>query len=92
MAADMSVKLFERYAYGKAALKKMGDVPENFRLYNAALQGNYPNYHGMQVEGAEFRSPKTGKYKGQLSILVKGTRRTAYVSNAEINAERDDTK
>ncbi len=87
MSADMTEKLFENYPYGKAALKKMGDVPENFRLYSAALKGEHPNYHGMEVKGAEFRAPKTGKYKGQLSIMVKGTTRTAYVSNSEISAE-----
>lgn len=90
MSADMSEKLFENYPYGKAALKKLGDLPENFRLYSAALQGESQNYHGMELKGAEFRAAKTGKYKGQLSIMVKNTQRTTYVSMAEIRAEEGE--
>lgn len=89
MSADMTVKLFENYAYGKAALKKMGEVPENFRLYSAGLKGNHPDFHGMEVSGAEFRAAKTGKNKGRLTIYVAGTDRTAYVSNSEIQAEEE---
>lgn len=44
---DMTEKIFEVMPYGKAALKKMGDVPENFRLYFAELKGKHPDYHGM---------------------------------------------
>ena len=91
MSFDMTEKFYEQYPYGKAALKKMGNVPENFRLYSAGLQGRYPDFHGMEVSGAEFREAKTGKNKGKLYIMIANTRRTVYVSNAEIAAE-DDTK
>lgn len=91
MSADMREKVFETLACGKAALKKMGDVPENFRLYSAGLKGRYPDFHGMEVSGAEFREAKTGKNKGKLRIMIANTRSTVYVSNAEIAAE-DDSK
>lgn len=90
--ADMTKKIFEGLPFGKAALKKMGDVPENFRLYFAEMKGKYPDYHGMQIEGAEFRQAKTGKNKGKLSILIKGTKRSTYVTAAEIRAEDDQAK
>jgi hypothetical protein len=89
---DMTEKIFEVLPYGKAALKKMGDVPENFRLYSAELKGKHPNYHGMKIEGAEFRQAKTGKNKGKLSILIKGTKRSAYVTTDEIRAEDNQAK
>jgi hypothetical protein len=87
MPADMTEPLFEKFAYGKAALKKMGAVPENFRLYSAELRGKHPNYHGMQLHGAEFRAARTGPNKGKLCIEVDGSERTAYVSMEEIEAE-----
>lgn len=44
------------------------------------------NMDVMKVTGAEFRIAKTGKYAGKLSIIVKGTDRTAYVTKEEIRA------
>lgn len=90
--ANMTIKLFEKYAYGIAAMKKMGEVPENFRLYQCGwVGGGQPDqWHGMQCEGAEFRAAKSGPNKGVLSIMIPGTKRSAYVSRAEIDAERDD--
>lgn len=87
MSVDMTTPLFENYAYGKAALKKLGDVPENFRFFMAELSGKYPNYHGMQLQGCEFRIAKRGPNVGKLSIMVPDTTRTVYVSNKEIKAE-----
>ena len=78
--ANMTIKLFEKYAYGIAAMKKMGEVPENFRLYQCGwVGGGQPDqWHGMQCEGAEFRAAKSGPNKGVLSIMIPGTKRSAY--------------
>ena len=86
-SADMTEKIFELHPYGKAALKKMGIVPENFRLYFAGWIGKYPDFHGMEVKGAEFRPALAGRNKGKLCIKIKDSDRTAYVSKAEIEAE-----
>ena len=77
--------LFAEQPYGKAALKKLGSVPDNFRLYEAGLLGKPPKYSDtMFVTGAEFRIAKTGKNKGKLSIMVEGTQQTVYVSRIEM--------
>lgn len=39
---------------------------------------------GMKVTGAEFREAKTGPNKGMRSVLVKGTKRTAFVTVDEM--------
>lgn len=89
--ADMSEKLFEQHAYGIAAIKKMGNISENFRLYECGWLGgpNPEKWHSMQCTGAEFRAAKSGPNKGKLSIMVPGSKRTIYVSREEIDAERD---
>lgn len=71
--------------FGIAALKKMGDIPENFRIYSAGWRGEYPNYHGMQVTGAEFKRMKRKTTHG---VKIKGTERTVYISKAEIQQEQ----
>jgi hypothetical protein len=38
----------------------------------------------MRVVGAVFRRAESGKNKGKLTILVKGTDRTAYVLASEM--------
>lgn len=88
--ADMTERVMDDIAYGRAALKKMGDVSENFRIHTAGwIGGAEPSmWHGMQVTGSEFRPAKTGPNKGRLTIMVKESSRTVYVSKAEINAER----
>lgn len=88
---DMTEKLFEQHAYGIAAIKKMGNISENFRLFQCGwLGGARPeDWHGMQCEGAEFRAARTGPNTGKLSIMIPGSKRTVYVSREEIDAERD---
>jgi hypothetical protein len=78
---DMTTDIFAEQSYGKAALKKMGDVPATFRLFMAGWLGNSDT---MEVKGAEFRKALSGKNKGMLTVLVKGTGRTAYVTVAEM--------
>jgi len=82
---DMTEKVFEAQAFGKAALHKIGDVHENFRLYSAAWVGDSPcSRDTMRVTGAEFRHAKLGPEKGLLSVMVPNTKRTAYVTKSEI--------
>lgn len=85
MPAPIDVDIFAPLPFGKAALKKLGPVPENFRLYCAGWLGDRPSeWDTMEVKGAEFRAAKTGPNKGRLTIEVPGTRRTVYVSKAEM--------
>lgn len=84
---DMQEKVFEQQPYGKAALNKLKPESENFRLYSCSWEGDEP-HRVMKIRGAEFRPAKRGPYKGKLSIMVKDTTRTVYVTQAEIDAER----
>ena len=82
---DMDEKLFEKQPFGQLALQKLGDVPENFRLYHAAWVDDNPQASGtMRVTGAEFRVAKSGPEKGVLSVMVPNTKRTVYVTAAEM--------
>jgi hypothetical protein len=62
----------------------MGDVPENFRLFEAGWMEKKPPFRLMEVRGAEFRAAKTGPYKGKLSIMVPGTQRVTYVNKEDM--------
>lgn len=76
---------FSQHNFGKIALLKMGDVPQNFRIYYAGWLGKKPdNRQVMKVKGAEFRIAKKGKNKGKLCVLVEGSKRSAYVTAEEI--------
>lgn len=86
MSMDIDSLLFEQSPFGKAALKKLGQVPENFRLYCAGWVGKFPNAHGMQVTGAEFERMKRKTTHGK---KIPGTDRSVYVSKQEIDAERE---
>ena len=84
---DMSKDLFAQQPYGKIALAKLAPVPANFRLYQAGWLGDKPgDWEVMKITGAEFRVAKTGKNAGKLSILVKGSVRSTYVTRAEMDA------
>lgn len=82
---DMEHDIFAKVSYGKLALKKLAPVGENFRLYSAGWIGEkLEEMTVMQVTGADFRRALSGKNKGKLSILIKGTERTAYVTADEM--------
>lgn len=83
---DMTVDIFAEQVYGKIALKKMAIDNENFRLYAVRWMGDGRSHDVMEVTGAVFRIAKSGINKGCLSIMVKGTKRTAYVTAAEMVA------
>lgn len=84
---DMRKDLMAEQNYGKAALQKMAPTPENFRLYEAEWLGDRPkSWTVMKVTGAEFRAAKTGPNKGKLSVMVDGSKRTAFVTAEEMRA------
>jgi len=87
---DMREDIMGTVSYGKAALQKLAPTAENFRLYQAEWLGNKPSeWTVMKVTGAEFREATTGKNKGQLSVMVKDSKRTAFVTREEIKAFDD---
>jgi hypothetical protein len=77
-------------SYGQIALQKMAPTPANFRLFYVEWLGDKPkDWTVMKVIGAEFRAAKSGPNKGKLSAMVKGTKRTAYVTcNEMLSAEQ----
>jgi hypothetical protein len=86
---DMEECIFEELPFGKAALKILGNVSENFRLYSAEWLGDNPDeFKVMKVTGCEFRRAMSGKRKGKLVISIPGTIRSAYVTVDQIDAER----
>ena len=87
---SMEIDIFAKQIFGKLALKKLGSVGENFRLYSAGWLDDQRTV--MKVSGAVFRVAKAGKNRGKLSIMVKGTEQTAYITademeDAQMNAE-----
>lgn len=80
MSNNLDRDIFAEQPYGQLALKKMGKVPANFRLFEAAwLPEGPPPWNTMKVTGAEFRAAKTGPNKGHLTIELPGTRRSVYL-------------
>ncbi len=80
----MSTDVFSQTSYGKVALTKMGEVPEDFRLYECGWMDTERSV--MEVIGAEFRKAKSGKNKGKVSILIKGTEQRVLVTAKEMEA------
>ena len=79
---NMEKDVFAEQIFGKLALKKLAPVGENFRLYLAEWLDDQRVV--MKVSGAVFRVAKSGKNKGKLSIIVKGTEQTAYITADEM--------
>ena len=81
--------IFEKSAFGRAALQQLGAVGEGFRLLSAEWLGDTVlSARVMKVTGADFRAAKGGPNKGKLAIKLAGTTRTAYVTREEIAANR----
>jgi hypothetical protein len=83
---SMDIDLFADTNYGKLALQKIAPTNPDFRLYYAGWMGKDNDRQVMKVTGAVFRLAKSGKLKGQLSIMVPDTSRTAYVTPDEMTA------
>jgi len=85
MVQDMAEGIFEGTAIGKAALQKYGQVPENFRIFEAGWLGERPEeFTVMEVKGALFREAKSGPNKGKLTIMLPRTTRRVYVTKDEL--------
>lgn len=85
---DMTKDIFATCSYGQIALRKLAPVPEGFRLFSAGwCETKSDDWQTMKVTGAEFREAKAGPNKGQLSIKVPGTERSAYVTKEEMAAQ-----
>lgn len=85
---DMKDDPMMQTSYAKAAMKKFGESHENFRIYCAEWLGDKPSeWEVMKVTGAVFREAKKGKNKGKLCIMVKGTQRTTYVTDKEMDEQ-----
>lgn len=75
---DMKNKFFEGTEFGQEALRMLGPVPENFRLFSAgwAEVSNDPkDWKTFKVTGAEFT--KAGK-------LIPGTKRSVKITKARL--------
>lgn len=81
MSMDMDNDVWGDALFSKIALQKMGEVPENFRIYQAGWLGDFPNCHGMEVKGAEFKRLKRTPSRG---TKITGTTRTVYISKQEL--------
>jgi hypothetical protein len=77
----MDTDFFATTPCGKIAIRKIGKVGKNFRLYEAGWIDKEMTV--MFFKGAEFRKAKSGKNKGLLSIIIKETMRTVYVAKSE---------
>lgn len=79
--------IFDDTAYGKAALKKLEPIADGFMLFKCGWLGKkIEEMTVMPAKGAVFREAKSGKNKGKRCIIVKGTERTAFVTQEEIAA------
>lgn len=88
--SEFCFDMMKTYPPSIAAAKKMKAMPENFAFYKFAWMGDYLETDIMEVTGCVFREAKSGKHKGQRSVIVKGTRRTVYITSAEM--KRADKK
>ncbi|MDL5034278.1 hypothetical protein QRD43_20420 [Pelomonas sp. APW6] len=79
----METDLFAETSFGRAALKKLAPVPENFRLYSAEWLGKKPEeWNEMRVTGRVFRASRSGC----LDIPVAGTIQSVIVTRDEMRA------
>lgn len=84
---------FAKELFGRVALKKVGEVDPNFRFYECGwMEAGHPStWDTMELRGAVFREATRGPRKGKLCIPIPGTKRTVYVTRAEMDQlERED--
>lgn len=88
----MAANPFDGSPIDRAARKKLGPVDPNFRVFCAGWLGDNPElWEIMEVTGAVFRAAQTGPRRGQMVIEVPRTRRTVYVTAAELKAAEEPT-
>lgn len=86
MSAKMCFEMMEDYVPSLAATKKYGKIPENFAWYEFGWVGDFKTTDTMKVTGAQFRVAKTGKNKGEPSIVLKETKIEVYINNKDMKA------
>jgi hypothetical protein len=85
MGFDMRDRVLEETSFGVIALRKLGEVAEKFRIYEAGRVPEPPkDWTHFVVTGAEFTDSLAGPQKGQLNIMIPGTKRTVNVTRAEV--------
>lgn len=82
MRMCMRKDAFADLGYGKLALKKIAPTDPNFRLYEAGWMGDRRDV--MFVSGAVFREAKSGPNKGEMTVIVPGTKVTVYLTAQEV--------
>lgn len=75
---------FADTTFGQLALAKIKPTSTNFRLYSAGWMGKGNERECMEVTGAELRRATRGPRKGQLVVIIPGTKRTTYVTATEM--------
>ncbi|KGG87416.1 hypothetical protein P245_20350 [Comamonas thiooxydans] len=90
MKKTMDQKIYEQFVFGKLALKQLGTVKPNFRLYEARmLPLHATDWTEMVVTGAEFAETQPGPSKRKHFELIPGTERTVRVSRSDIEANNE---
>lgn len=80
--------MMSSYPPSIAAAKKLGGVAKDFAFFVFEWLGDKPEeWTVMKCTGAVLREAKSGPQKGKKVIEVPGTKRVAYVTESEINAE-----
>jgi hypothetical protein len=80
---------FAQETFGKIAFERAGEGNPDFRLYEVGWleTGGHPStWNVLECKGAIFRESARGPRKGQKCIMVKGSKRTVYVTKAEMEA------
>lgn len=80
---NMQEPTLEKFPLGMAAIKKLGEVSENFRLYYGGWSGDGLSFRFI---GAEFAVAKHGPEAGSLSVMVPNTKRSVTLSAKEVEA------
>lgn len=79
--------IFESQSYYKVAMAKIKPDNPDFRIFCCGWVGDYHTTDTMQVTGAVFREAKSGPRKGKKVVEVTGTRRSAFVTVAEMKEQ-----
>ena len=80
---------FAQEAFGKIAFERAAEGNPDFQLYEVGWleTGGHPStWSVLECKGAIFRESTRGPRKGQKCIMVKGSKRTVYVTKDEMKA------
>jgi hypothetical protein len=88
MSAKLAFEMMKDYPPSIAATKKVSNgLPAGFVWYAFEWLGDNPkDWEIMKVTGSETRISKSGKNKGEPIIVRGATKKTVYLTRAEITA------